>query len=147
MRKFLILICLFAAGISACSTERTNRNPYLQEISFRIDLDLNLPLYNGLNTIGNPVYVGLNGAGTRGVFVMQTSIDLYQAYEASCPNHVPNDCSTMRINGIEVECDCEGYRYNLFTGQMSNRPQTGSVFYDLLRYNVLPSGNTLIVTN
>lgn len=145
MRKFLLFgLCL---SLFACSAERTNRNPYLQEINFRVDLNTNLPLYNGLKTIGNPVYVGLDGAGTKGVWVMQTSNDLYQAFEASCPNHAPNSCSTTQQSGIEVECPCEGYRYNLFSGQMSNRPDNGSVFYDLLRYNTIVSGNTIIVSN
>jgi len=145
MRKFAILalgLCLLA-----CSAERTDRNPYLQNISFRVDLNLNLPLYNGLKVIGSPVYVGLQGAGTRGVYVMQTSFELYQAFEASCPNHVPNSCSTLRLDGIELFCECEGYRYNLFTGELTNSPENGSVFYNLFRYSAVLSGNTVIVSN
>lgn len=145
MRNFLIsLSALFLFG---CSAEPTERNPYLQDVSFRVDLDRNLPLYNGLKVIGSPVYVGLAGAGTRGVYVMQTSIDFYQAFEASCPNHVPNSCSTLQANGIELECACEGYRYNLFTGQQVNQPTDGSVYYNLFRYNAQLSGNTVIVSN
>ena len=77
---------------------------------------------NDLNNIGNPVYVGNTGVGTRGAFVMRTSFDSFFAFEASCPNHAPNNCSTMSIQGQNVICSCEDFEYNLFTGGHLNRP-------------------------
>ncbi|WP_036380359.1 hypothetical protein [Muricauda sp. MAR_2010_75] len=135
--------------IISCSSDSTNRNPYLQEVGFRFDLNLNLPLYNGLNNIGNPVYVGNNGVGTRGAFVMRAGLSGSQfvAWEASCPNHTPNNCSTMTIDGQNVVCDCEGYTYNLFTGQQLDRPDDGKRYYDLLFYRATQSGNTVTISN
>lgn len=141
-------IVVLALLFLACENESTNRNPFLQEVRFRFDVNLNLPLYNGLNTIGNPVYIGNTGVGTRGAFVMKSSIgDQYVAWEASCPNHAPNSCSTMTISGQEATCSCEDFMYSLFTGQLLNRPDDGGRYYDMLFYRAVLSGNTVVISN
>ncbi|GLU43513.1 hypothetical protein [Allomuricauda sp. NBRC 101325] len=138
---FILLLIL------ACSSDNSNRNPYLQEVSFRFEINLNLPLYANLNSIGNPIYVGNSGVGTRGAFVIKSSLNTFYAFEASCPNHAPNNCSTMTLDGQNVVCDCEGYNYSLFTGQQLDRPDDGNRYYDLLFYNTTISGNTVIISN
>jgi nitrite reductase/ring-hydroxylating ferredoxin subunit len=145
MKQFWAIVLL--AVILSCSSDSSNRNPYLQEVRFRFELNLNLPLYNDLNNIGNPVYVGNNGVGTRGAFVIKSSLNTFYAFEASCPNHTPNNCSTMTIDGQNVVCGCEGYTYSLFTGQQLDRPDDGNRYYDLLFYNATQSGNTVIISN
>ncbi len=142
--RYILLLALIS-----CSTDSTNRNPFLQEVSFRFDINLNLPLYNNLNTIGNPIYIGNTGIGTRGVFVMRAGLGgaQYVAWEASCPNHAPNSCSTMTINGQNAVCSCEDYTYSLFTGQQLDRPNDGNRYYDLLFYRATQSGNTVIISN
>ena len=145
MRRFFIfLTILFSAS---CDNDASNRNPFLQEVRFNFELNLNLPLYNDLNTIGNPVYVGNASVGTRGAFVMRTGPETFFAFEASCPNHAPNSCSTMTIDGQEVTCSCEDYRYSLFTGQQLNRPDDGNRYYDLLFYRATQSGNSVFISN
>ncbi|WP_420603862.1 Rieske (2Fe-2S) protein [Flagellimonas sp.] len=139
--------CILLIFLISCNSDGTNRNPFLQEVSFRFDLNLNLPLYSNLNTIGNPVYVGNNGVGTRGAFVMRTSFDTFFAFEASCPNHAPNNCSTMTLDGQNVVCSCEDYTYNLFTGEQLNRPDDGKRYYDLLFYRTTQSGNIITISN
>lgn len=144
--KHIWALALLVSLIS-CSSDNTNRNPYLQEVNFRFEINLNLPLYSNLNTIGNPVYIGNSGVGTRGAFVIKSSLDTYYAFEASCPNHVPNNCSTMSIDGQNAVCSCEGYTYSLFTGQQLDRPDDGKRYYDLLFYRATQSGNTIIISN
>lgn len=143
--KYLVL--LLTISLLSCENNTSNRNPFLQEVSFNFDLNLNLPLYNNLNTIGNPVFVGNTGVGTRGAFVMRTSFETFFAFEASCPNHVPNECSTMTIQGQNVICSCEDFEYSLFTGEHLNRPEDGSRTFDLLFYRTTLTGNTVIISN
>ena len=139
--------CIFLLVLISCENDPTNRNPFLQEVNFRFEINLNLPLYNDLNTIGNPVYVGNAGVGIRGAFVMRTSLDTYFAFEASCPNQVPSACSTMEIDGQNVVCPCDDLTYSLFTGQLLNRPDDGNRYYDLLFYRATQSGNTVVISN
>lgn len=139
---FILIVFLLS-----CDKQQTNRNPFLQEIGFAFDLNLNLPLYSPLTNIGSSVYVGNQQVGTKGVFVTNTGFDVFRAFEASCPNHAPNDCSTMTMSGQVATCSCEDYEYSLFTGQMLNRPDDGRRYYDMLEYRASFSGNTVIISN
>ena len=105
----------------SCDSDSAPRNPYLPEVGFRFEINLSLPLYSPLNTVGNPVYIGNTGVGVRGVYVMNTGFDIFRAFEASCPNHAPNSCSTTELEGQNARCACEEYGYSLFTGQLLNR--------------------------
>ena len=131
----------------ACSNDAGNRNPNLQELGFRFEMNLNLPLYSPLTSTGNPVYVGNTGAGIRGFFVMNTGFDQMRAFEASCPNHPPNGCSTMEIDGQNAVCSCEGYSYSLFTGQLLDPPGDGARYYNMLEYRATRSGDVVTVSN
>ncbi|GAB5474138.1 MAG: hypothetical protein Mars2KO_22370 [Maribacter sp.] len=143
-RTFGFILFVF---LLSCDKQQTNRNPFLQEIGFAFDLNLNLPLYSPLTNIGSSVYVGNQQVGTKGVFVTNTGFDVFRAFEASCPNHAPNSCSTMTMSGQVATCSCEDYEYSLFTGQMLNRPDDGRRYYDMLEYRASFSGNTVIVSN
>ncbi|WP_276388706.1 hypothetical protein [Eudoraea chungangensis] len=145
MKRLLYAFSLIL--ILACSNDEGNRNPYIQEVGFRFEMNLNLPLYSPLTNIGNAIYVGNQGVGVRGAFVMKSGFDQYIAWEASCPNHPPNNCSTMDLNGQTVTCSCEGYEYNLFNGQQANRPDDGQQYYDLLFYQTSFNNNTVVISN
>lgn len=145
MPRFFSLVVLLI--LLSCDNDTGNRNPFLQEIGFRFDMNLNLPLYSPLTNLGNAVYIPNPGIGTRGVFVIKSNFDQYRAFEASCPNHTPNECSTMNLDGQVVTCSCEDYEYSLFTGQLLDRPDDGQRYYDLLEYRATQSGNVVVVTN
>ena len=147
MKHFGGYILLFF--LLACSSDSTNRNPFLLEVNFRFEANLNLPLYNNLNTIGNPVYIGNDGVGIRGVFVMKSGLSgsQYVAWEASCPNQTPNSCSTMILDGQTAICPCDDLKYSLFTGQLLDRPDDGQRYYDLLFYRATQSGNIVTISN
>lgn len=145
MKRFWLVFLV--AILFSCDSERTNRNPYLQDLGFRFDANLNLPLYSALKNTGNAVYVGNQTVGTRGVFVMNVGFNTFRAFEASCPNHAPSSCSTMILNGQNAVCSCEDFEYSLFTGQQLGRPDDGTRYYDMLEYHTTFSGNTVIISN
>ena len=149
MHKILglfLLILLFA-----CDKNSANRNPYLQEFGFRFDINTNLPEYSTLTNEGSAIYIPNVQAGTRGIFVIKTlsAFAGYRAFEASCPNHTPNNCSTMTLDTSRnsVTCACDDFNYSLFTGQLLNTPEDGTKFYNMLEYRVSASGNIISVTN
>jgi len=145
-KRFLLPVLLLFILV-CCDSDTEQRNPYLQELGFRFEINLGLPLYSPLITIGNPVYIPTEGAGIRGVFVMNTGFDVFRAFEASCPNHSPNSCSTMTITGQNARCSCEDYEYSLFTGQQLDRPDDGNRYFDMLEYRASASGNSVIISN
>ncbi len=141
----ILLICLV---FIACSNDENRPNPFLPDVGFNFELNLNLPLYSPLTNIGSSVYVGNAGVGVRGVFVIRAGIeDIFLAWEASCPNHAPNSCSTMESTGQIATCSCEDFEYNLLTGQQLNRPDDGERYYDMLPYRAVKSGNSVIISN
>ncbi len=144
--KRIFLLALLGV-FCACDSERTNRNPYLQEIGFGFEVNLRLPLYSLLTNTGSAVLISQEAVGTRGVFVINTGFNQFRAFEASCPNHVPNNCSTMSFTGQVATCACEGYEYSLFTGQQLNRPDDGNRYYDMLEYRANFSGGTVRISN
>ncbi len=143
--RFLALSLLLL--VVGCSKDDGQRNPNLQEIGFRFEINLNLPLYSPLTNPGSPVYISSNGVGIRGVFVMNTGFNVFRAFEASCPNQPPSSCSTMEQEGQNAVCPCDDFEFSLFTGQLLNRPDDGNRYYDMLEYRAQFSGNTVIISN
>jgi nitrite reductase/ring-hydroxylating ferredoxin subunit len=146
MKRFLSLILLFS--LLSCAKQGTNRNPFLQELGFQFELNLNLPLYSPLTNPGSSIYVDNSQVGTRGAFVTNTGFDVFRVFEASCPNHAPNECSTMELNGIVATCSCDDFEYSTITGQMLNNPNDGTRYYDMLEYRAsFNGGNVIIISN
>jgi nitrite reductase/ring-hydroxylating ferredoxin subunit len=141
--SYLLLLLLF---LLACSNDQGQRNPYLQEIGFRFEINLNLPLYSPLTNPGSAVFIGAQGVGIRGVFVMNTGF-VYRVFEASCPNHSPSSCSTTELNGQTAICGCEGYEYSLFTGQQLSPPDDGGRYFNMLEYRASQSGSVVVISN
>ena len=139
-----ILSIFLLISMFSCDSDRPERNPFLQEIGFRFEINLSLPLYSPLTNPGNPVYIGTQGVGNRGVFVINAGFDQYRAFEASCPNHPPNSCSTMEIDGQTAVCPCEDYEYSLFTGQQFNPPDDGNRYYNMLEYHANFNGSNVV---
>lgn len=140
MRTILLLLISFVF-LTACESndDGNNRNPFLFDANFNIQLstieslDLEIP--------ANAIYT--NNGGIRGVIVINTGSGLL-AWEASDPNHAPNECSTMIIDGLSAQCQCEdAHSYNLFTGQAE-----GEVLqYTMLSYRVTNNGGIITVSN
>lgn len=140
-----ILILLIVVSTLSCDNDRPIRNPFIQEIGFRFDINLSLPLYSPLTNPANPVYIGTQGVGNRGVFVINLGFDQFRVFEASCPNHPPNNCSTMEIDGQKAICPCEDYEYSLATGQQFSPPDDGNIYYNMLEYNARFNGRDVVV--
>ncbi len=138
MKKFFIPV-LIVFLIWSCQKNQIN-NPYLQRVSFDVRINLDLPQYQSLNYPGSAIYIGLGGI--KGIFVYNSGYG-YNAFEASDPNHYPNDCSTMELNGMEVTCPCENNRYSLSDGHL----MAGQGSYGLLPYHVSKEGNILHIYN
>ena len=140
LKKTMLLLGFFTIAIACSSDDARINNPYLRPISFSIDINTNLPEYNILLLPGNAVKV--SNAGIKGILVVNTGTGIF-AWEASDPNHVPNECSSMTLNGIEATCSCENNTYNLYTGQ----DKAQSLPYTLLPYRVSQNENIITVSN
>lgn len=131
--------------LQGCGKEPLQRNPYLVDIRFQREINLSLPLYNGLNFVGGSVLIP--NVGINGVMVFNLNGSSYLAWEATCPNHAPQSCSNLSIKGVLAECRCERFQYSLATGQLLNPTEDLNPPQGLLFYQVQNLNGTLRITN
>lgn len=139
MKKyFLILIVAF---LFSCNKDKTVApNQYIPEYSFSTVINTSLPSYSNLQFPSNPILITNAGAGIKGIIVMKVGTDDYRAFEASCPNQYPTDCTLLTINGINAKCPCDNVEYSLYTG-------IGAGQYPLKAYKIEILGANLRVYN
>jgi hypothetical protein len=142
MKKLLLVIAGFAL-LSCEGDDNSRRNPFLIDISFQTTLNTDLPQYSSLNFTGNSVVV--RNQGIRGFVIYNFGNGQYSAFELSDPNHAPNSCSTMNVEGITATCPCtdDNNSYAIISGQ----PTTGGGLYGMKPYRVSRSGNIIVVSN
>ncbi len=140
MKHLLGIIFIFILLSSSCKKNQTYNNPYLEDVSFSVSINLDLPEYAPLKFANNSVLI--HNVGLKGVIVFNTG-NSYTAFEASDPNHYPSACSTMQPNQFTCKCDCEDNTYSLYTGQITH----GSGEYAMKAYHVSQNGNSLRISN
>ncbi len=142
LKKILSLLVIVLALSSCEPDDEVRNNPYLTNISFRLDLNLNLPEYNSLNFPGNSYVTSTHGI--NGVVVYNINNTQFTAFELSDPNHPLSNCSRLTVQGIIATCSCgDGNSYNILTGELSS----GTGQYSLKPYRVRKSGNIIEVYN
>ncbi len=138
MKKLIILFLIVL--LSACHKKTAYQNPYLENVKFSIQINLDLPEYSALKFANNSVLV--RNAGIKGVLVFNSG-NGFLAYEASDPNHYPSSCSTMQPNQFTCSCSCEDNTYSLYTGQLTK----GTGQYSLKPYHIAQNNQTLSISN
>jgi nitrite reductase/ring-hydroxylating ferredoxin subunit len=138
IKKALLLIITIPFFINCSTTENSNKNPYIPNYNFSIELNTNLPTYYTLKYASNSVYYP--DAGARGIIIFNTNGTTYNAFDAACPNQELSTCSTMTIKGINAICACDNKEYSLFTG-------LGNMQYPMKQYRVEVIGNIIRVYN
>jgi hypothetical protein len=144
MKKKIITLFIALACIACKSDdEQVNDNPNLFIPVVNLNLNLNLPEYNPLKFPGNSVII--NSQGVKGIVIYNVNNDLYTAFDLSDPNHVPNQCSRMEIEGILATCPCpnDQNEYNIVTGQHT----TNESLFPMQQYRTERSGDNLRVFN
>ncbi|HEX9152147.1 MAG TPA: hypothetical protein VF842_08695 [Flavobacterium sp.] len=138
MKKYILLFLIIPFFFNCSDNGFDNKNPYLPNYNFILDINMNLPAYSNLQYPANAIYY--SGKGAKGIFVFNTGSG-YNAFDAACPNQALSSCSTMTLNGIKVVCSCDNAEYSLFTGQSPGKQ------YLLKQYRVEVNGNVLRVYN
>ena len=142
-KKCLYGVMLFI--LIGCSNDALERNPFLPAMRFSIPINLSLPQYDNLRFAGGAIL--LPNYGHKGIIVFNLNGNSYLAWEASCPNHLPSDCSQTQITGVLAQCSCEDYQYSLATGQLLNPVESQSEIYSMVMYQAILRGNTLELSN
>lgn len=147
MKKIILGIFFIVISLS-CNNDDDNRdvnnnNPFLTPPIVNINLNLNLPQFNPLKFPGNSVVISQQGI--KGVVVYNLNNSLYTAFDLTDPNHVPNSCSRMELEGIVATCTCEDdtNAYDIVTGQH----QTDENAFPMLQYRITRNGDNITINN
>lgn len=137
MKKSILLLLSIMAFWGCSNTNFNNKNPYVPNYTFTVDINMNLPAYSNLQYPTNAIYYA--SVGVKGIYIFNTGSG-YNAFDAACPNQAISNCSTMTIKGINLVCPCDSSEYSLYTG-------LGKQQYPLKQYRVEINGNVLRVYN
>ena len=142
MKPYLYLI-IFIIFTSCSKNSEDNKNcKFLLNVGVNVSINLNLPQYNLLYSIGNSVYVA--NVGNGGVIVTNAGSGFF-AWDAADPNHATSSCSIVIGSGLEGTCGCtDENKYSFVTGQPL---ENTSLQCGLKNYRVEENGSTLLVFN
>ena len=136
------LACVVFLCVLGCKSDPIQQNPYLNNLpTFEFELNLDLPLYDNLRFSGGTL--SISQLGLKGVHLYNLDGSQILAWESSCPNQRPSDCSDTIVNGIEAVCNCDDTIYSLVTGQ----PLSEGVEYGLINYGIRRTGNLVLIYN
>ena len=95
--KFLVLFLII---ISSCG----DSNDYIRNVYVDVEIDLSLPEFSPLNTVGNSIFVE---GGNKGIIIYRFSNYEYNIYDRNC-SYEPNlECSYIdSINSTIAMCRC-----------------------------------------
>jgi hypothetical protein len=129
-------------GFNSCTPELSDDQIPYQAFP-DIHINLNLPSYNSLRTVGGYAYV--NDGGNRGILLYHQSQSVFIAYDRNCSYQPNNACATvgMHISTLYMIDDCCGSTFDLATGQ----PTGGVAWRPLRKYETILSSSTLTITS
>lgn len=111
-----ILFIFSLLNISSCS-DRAETVSCFPSTPINVVLNLNLPAYFDLQTVGGWIYVNEQQAGTRGLIVVKTT-NGFKVYDRNAPHVCPDSNTTLDVeNDIKIVCPKDGAEWILLTGE------------------------------
>ena len=133
--KFLVLFLII---ISSCG----DSNDYIRNVYVDVEIDLSLPEFSPLNTVGNSIFIE---GGNKGIIIYRFSNYEYNIYDRNC-SYEPNlECSYIdSINSTIAMCGCCSSAFLLDqNGVAANSPAV----LPLKQYNYILNNTLLHIFN
>ena len=137
-RKFSVRFCailfIFSLlNVSSCSSREETVSCFPSN-PINVVLNLNLPAYFNLQTVGGWIYVNEQQSGTRGLIIVKTT-NGFKVYDRNPPHICPDSNTTLIVeNGIKILCPKDGAEWILLTGEplkiSGTAPKTYPYSYD-----------------
>ena len=137
----LVISTLF---ISKSCSNRDDTVVCFPEVDINVVLNLNLPAYQNLQTVGGWLYIDEQSSGTRGLIVVRTT-NGFKIYDRNAPHICPESNTTLVVeNSIKIVCPKDGAEWILLTGEPIKISQLPPKTYSFTVDNV---SNTLFIQN
>lgn len=143
MKKVLAAI-LFVVALSLFQASCKKNNQYIPYVAIDTYININLPSYINLNGIGGWTYVS---GGNEGLIVYRQTETVFMVYDRYCTYTVDGSCggASVDLTNVSISCDCDGSKYQLFDGAVTQGPATTSLHQYRADYDEL--NNTLHIYN
>ena len=134
----IIITAFFFLLFLSCQQEED----YIQNVMVDINLNLTLPEFSDLQTIGN--YIFVNG-GVKGIIVYHQGFDIYKTYDRNCSYEPSIACAKIdSINASIAMCNCCDSKFLL---DQNGQTIDGPALLPLKQYSNNLSGNLLYIYN
>lgn len=98
--KNIFYIIIFLLSLISCSSE----SDYIRDVYVNIEINLSLPEYSELNTIGNSILIE---GGNKGIIIYKMGINEYKVYDRNCSYEPSLQCSYIdSISSTIAYCGC-----------------------------------------
>lgn len=134
---FVSILFLFLLSSSSCR----NRIHPVPDIPFNINIDINLPTYAALQSIGNYAYI--DNIGVKGVVVYRRAMDEFVAFDRMSTAAGGDTCAPLYVdpdNLLILLDPCTASRFSLFDGSLLNGPAE----WGLRAYRVMFNGSNML---
>jgi len=132
------IIALFCLLFFSCQKEED----YIPNVVVDIDLNLTLPAFSDLQTVGN--YVFITG-GVKGIIVYRQGFDSYKTYDRNCSFEPSLSCARIdSVNSSIAICKCCN---SMFFLEQNGETIDGPALLPLKQYPNNLSGDFLYIYN
>jgi len=132
------IIALFCLLFFSCQKEED----YIPNVVVDIDLNLTLPEFSDLQTVGN--YVFITG-GVKGIIVYHQGFDSYKTYDRNCSFEPSLSCARIdSVNSSIAICKCCN---SMFLLEQNGETIDGPALLPLKQYPNNFSGDFLYIYN
>ena len=112
---FSLLIFSLLSLVISCESRAETVSCFPSQI-INVQLNLNLPAYNNLRTMGGWIYINEQQSGTRGLIVVNTGTG-FKVYDRNAPHLCPDTNTTLEVqNNIKIVCPKDGAEWILQDG-------------------------------
>ncbi len=147
MRNFVLAgASVVLLGLVACGSSPTSTQT-IPSVSFSTQINITNQQYQALRTVNGVVVLpasGIAGGGVKGLFVVRTDVNNYQAYERNCPYQPYDACSLVSLDRSRLffRDSCCGSQFDL-KGQLMRGPAVRQ----LRSYATSLNGSLLSISN
>ena len=132
------ILALFCLLFFSCQKEED----YIQNVVVDINLNLTLPGFSDLGTVGNSVFI--NG-GVKGIIVYRQGFDSYKTYDRNCSFEPSLSCARIdSVNSSIAICKCCN---SMFLLEQNGDNIDGPALLPLKKYDNSLLGDVLHIYN
>ena len=132
------ILALFCLLFFSCQKEED----YIQNVVVDINLNLTLPEFSDLQTVGNSVFIT---GGVKGIIVYRQGFDSYKTYDRNCSFEPSLSCARIdSVNSSIAICKCCN---SMFLLEQNGDNIDGPALLPLKKYDNSLLGDVLYIYN